>query len=77
LVALTIRVLLSPGCGHGQKTLDMVREVVHRLASDAQIDTVEVNSVEGAERLRFRGSPTVLVNGVDIEPCPSGGIGFG
>ncbi len=74
---LTIQILTCPGCGHGQKTLELVGEVVQRLAPEAQVQTVEVDSVEDAERLSFRGSPTVLVNGVDIEPGTAGGTGLG
>ena len=33
--------------------------------------------MEDAERLGFRGSPTVLVDGADIEPVPPGGVGLG
>lgn len=76
-VALTIRILMSPGCGSGPKTLHLVREVVRRLSPDAQVETSDVSTVEEAERLSFLGSPTVLVNGVDIEPGAVGGVGLG
>jgi len=33
--------------------------------------------MEGAERLGFRGSPTVLVDGEDIEPQRPAGVGLG
>ena len=33
--------------------------------ADAHVVLVEVTTPEDAERLRFRGSPTVLVNGAD------------
>ncbi len=32
---------------------------------DLHIDRVEVTSPEDAERLRFRGSPSILIDGVD------------
>jgi hypothetical protein len=76
-VTLVIHVLTSPDCVHGRKALDLVREVVDRLSPDARVETVEVSSVEDAARLSFRGSPTVLVEGVDIEPGAPGGIGLG
>jgi hypothetical protein len=35
---------------------------------EVQVEEVEVASVEEAVSKRFLGSPTVLVNGVDIDP---------
>jgi len=76
-VTLRIHVLVSPGCAHGQKTIALVREVAATLAAGARIETSEIRSIEEAELLGFRGSPTVLVNGVDVEPGPPGGVGLG
>ena len=49
-----------------------VRELVERIAAEAGIDAdlrlVEVTSAEEAVRLRFLGSPSVRVNGRDVEP---------
>ncbi len=72
-----VQVQMSPGCGHGQKTLDLVRRVLDELAPNAEIETVTVATMHDAERLGFRGSPTVLVDGADIEPGPPGGVGLG
>jgi hypothetical protein len=74
---IRVEVQMSPGCGHGQKTLVLVREVLSELAPDARIETVTVATLDDAERLGFRGSPTVTVDGLDIEPGPPGGAGLG
>ena len=76
-MAISVQVQMSPGCGHGQKTVELVRGVLDALALDARIETVTVATLEDAERLGFRGSPTVLVDGADIEPGPPGGVGLG
>jgi hypothetical protein len=76
-MAVTVRVLMSPDCGHGRKTVALAREVLAELAPDARIETVTVANLDDAERLGFRGSPTVLVEGIDIEPDPPGGVGLG
>jgi hypothetical protein len=76
-MAISVQVQMSPGCGHGRKTVELVGEVLTALALDARIETVVVATAEDAERLGFRGSPTVLVDGVDIEPGPPGGVGLG
>lgn len=74
---MTVQVLMSPGCDHGAKTVELVRDVLSEVAPDARLETVVVQSREQAEALRFPGSPTVLVDGLDIEPGHSGGAGFG
>ncbi len=76
-MAIHVQVQMSPGCGHGGKTLDLVREVLTELAPDARIETVTVATLDDAERLGFRGSPTVLVDGTDIERGPPGGVALG
>jgi hypothetical protein len=74
---IRVEVQMSPGCGHGQKTLDLVREVLSELAPDARTEVVTVATLDEAERRAFRGSPTVLVDGTDIDPGPPGGVGLG
>jgi hypothetical protein len=76
-MAISVEVQMSPGCGHGQQTVELVRRVLDALAPDARIETVTVATPDDAERLGFRGSPTVLVEGADIEPGPPGGVGLG
>ncbi len=76
-MAISVHVQMSPGCGHGQQTVALVRDVLGRLAPDARVEIVDVRTVGDAERLGFRGSPTVLVDGVDIEPRPPAGVGLG
>ena len=76
-MTLSVQVQMSPGCGHGQKTVELVRRVLDDLALDAEIETVTVATMDDAERLGFRGSPTVLIDGTDIEPGPPGGVGLG
>ncbi len=76
-MAISVHVQMSPGCGHGQQTVALVRDVLGRLAPDARVEIVDVRTMEDAERLGFRGSPTVLIDGVDIEPHPPAGVGLG
>ena len=35
---------------------------------EVQVEEVEIGDAEEAERLGFLGSPTIQVNGIDIEP---------
>lgn len=76
-MAISVQVQTSPRCVHGRQTVVLVQDVLARLAPDARVEIVEVRTLEEAQRLGFRGSPTVRVDGVDIEPHPPAGVGFG
>ena len=68
-----IEILYFEGCPNHAPTVELVKRTVANLGVQAQIEEVEVASPEQVEQLRFLGSPTVLVDGVDIEPevgCP-------
>lgn len=64
---MKIEVLYFEGCPHFDATLSLVGEVLKQLGLSADIREVEVRTPEDAERLRFLGSPSVRVNGTDIE----------
>jgi hypothetical protein len=74
---LTVQVQMSPGCGHGRQTVELVRQVLDDLAPEARMERIEVLTMEDAERVGFRGSPTVLIDGVDIDPDLPAGVGLG
>lgn len=63
-----IDILYFDGCPNHQPTAELVREVVRTLGVDATIREVEVRDADEAARLRFFGSPTVQINGQDIDP---------
>jgi len=70
-------VLLSPGCRNGQRTVALVGEVLHRLAPGVELEAILVTTPEEAERHAFPGSPTVRVDGLDVEPQAPAGTGLG
>lgn len=76
-MAISVQVQMSPGCGHGEQTVALVRGVLAQLVPGARLEIVDVRTMEEAERLGFRGSPTVLVDGEDIEGRPPAGVGLG
>lgn len=63
-----VEVLYFEGCPNHRWAVELAREVVTELGVDAAVEEVEVKTLEDAERLRFLGSPSVHVDGVDIEP---------
>ena len=65
---MKIQVLYFQGCPHHAPTVALVRDVVSQLGLAAEIEEIEVTSPEEAQRWRFLGSPSVRVNGIDIDP---------
>ena len=66
--AVKITVLTSAGCGNTEPAVAQVKAVAARLGIDPSIDRVVVETVENARRLHSLGSPTLLVNGRDLDP---------
>ena len=63
-----VEILTFEGCPHAEAAIALVREVAAELGATANLRIVQVPDSETAERLRFLGSPTVRVNGKDVEP---------
>ena len=63
-----IEVLTFAGCPHAEPALELVRQVVAQTGVSAAVRRVDVPDAEAAAAQRFLGSPTIRVNGRDIEP---------
>jgi len=66
--AVKIEVLTFKGCPNAQAARELVARVVADSRVDAEVEYVDVPDPEVAERLHFLGSPTIRVDGHDIEP---------
>jgi hypothetical protein len=66
---MKIEVLYFEDCPNHVPTLERIRAVLREEGCDTEIREVLVQDVETARNSRFLGSPTVRVNGVDIEPA--------
>jgi len=62
------------GCPGFAELLPRVRELV---AARADVELCRVESLEEAERVRFLGSPTLRVDGEDVEPGAGGRVDYG
>jgi len=62
-----IEVLVFEGCPNAGPALELARSVAARLAPDVEVQRVEVDGDEAAGRLAFPGSPTIRVDGRDVE----------
>ena len=63
-----IEFLYWSDCPSHPEARKRLREVLDELGLQAQVEEIEVLADEEAERLAFPGSPTIRVNGVDVDP---------
>lgn len=66
--AIAVQVQGVEGCGSVQKTVALIETTAVELSLAVDLELVMVRDIAQAEALKFFGSPTVLVNGVDVEP---------
>jgi hypothetical protein len=62
-----IQVLFTNGCANTPPTVALVAKVAADLDIQIRLRRVRTDSVKQAVEKRFLGSPTVLVNGLDID----------
>lgn len=62
-----IEVLVFEGCPNAERALEIARRVAGGLAPGATVERVEVDTPEQATAIGFLGSPSIRVNGVDVE----------
>ena len=63
-----VEILYFEGCPNHEPARALVERLARQLHIEPEIELVEVADPEAAVALRFLGSPTVRVNGHDVEP---------
>jgi hypothetical protein len=59
--------LTVDGCPNRDAAIALVERVGRQLASNAEVRVIEVPDQQTAEQTRFLGSPTIRIDGYDIE----------
>ena len=67
---ITIEVQHFHGCPNSVEMIKRVREATTKSEVNVEFKEVLVDTPEKAKLHKFRGSPTVLVNGIDLEGLP-------
>ena len=66
--ALHVKVVSLEGCMATPPTIDLIRETADELKVQIKLAHVIVRTPDEAETHHHIGSPTVQINGLDIEP---------
>ncbi len=65
---MKVEVLYFEGCPSHEALLPRLRTVLAETGTASEVETRRIESPEAAEAERFLGSPTVRVDGADVEP---------
>lgn len=63
-----VEILYFDGCPNHEPAHALVTRLARELSLEPELRLVRVADQEDAERLRFLGSPTIRVGGVDVDP---------
>lgn len=74
---MRIEIFYIEGCPNHQPTLDRVHQIVEEMALTVDVLNVQVADSDSARVNRFLGSPTVHVDGVDVDPSVRTSSQFG
>ena len=74
---MRIQLLYFDGCPNHETLVPKLRAILAAEGVAEEVELRRVESLEAAERERFLGSPTVRINGEDIEPGAGERIDFG
>ena len=65
---MKIELVYFDGCPNHEALLPRLREILEQSGVPAEIDLRRIADDQAAQRERFLGSPTVRVDGHDVEP---------
>lgn len=74
---LRVELLVVEDCAHLERARRDVEAVLRKGIIEVPIQVIYVTSQEDAEFLRFQGSPTIRINGEDVDPRPELPIALG
>jgi hypothetical protein len=68
VASVNVELLYVEGCPHSNAARELVERMAAAEGVEPDLRLVQVSSPEEARRLRFLGSPSVRVDGRDVEP---------
>lgn len=74
---MKVEILYFSGCPNHVPAVDRVREVLQQEGTPADMVEVEVKDAVAAQQVRFLGSPTIRVDGQDVERAAREARAFG
>jgi|APSaa5957512622_1039677.scaffolds.fasta_scaffold220396_1 hypothetical protein len=76
-MVVKVEILSVAGCADTPATIDLVQATADRLQIEINLSHIIIHTQDEAEKSKFPGSPTVRLNGLDIDPAMRETSGFG
>ena len=67
---MRIQFLYWEDCPSHEAAMERLQQVMAEENIDEAIESIDVETEEQAQALRFVGSPTILIDGEDVDPPP-------
>ena len=74
---MKLEVLYIEGCPNHIAAVERVKDALRQEGLSAEIVEINVRDAASAQSLHFLGSPTVRINGLDVEPAARSSKDFG
>lgn len=74
---MKVEILYFDGCPNHEALVPHLERLLTSAGTDAEIELRPVEDAEAAERERFLGSPTLRIDGEDVDPGAAGRTDFG
>ncbi len=71
-MSLSVEILVTEDCPHAEEAIREMGDVLDHLVPGIRPEVQTVTTPEEAQKLEFPGSPTIRVNGVDLEGADVG-----
>jgi hypothetical protein len=68
-VPVTVEFLYWAGCPSHPEARELLEEILQARGADAAVNVREVRTQEEARKLAFPGSPTIRIDGRDVDPA--------
>ncbi len=74
---LNVKILSIEGCADASSTIELIQKTADKQRIPINLSHVVIASPDEAKTNKLIGSPTVLINGLDIEPDMRSSTRFG
>jgi hypothetical protein len=64
---MLVQLLYFPGCPHVTAARTSLREALREKTEPPEVEEIDVTAPDAPEHLRGWGSPTILVDGIDVD----------
>jgi hypothetical protein len=66
--SIRVQVISTRGCANTPKAMNLIRAAAKEIGARIELEQKIISTQEEAKTLKFHGSPTVLINGLDLDP---------